>query len=99
MFINYELICYSDFNKSPLAQYQMGYSHVSLVALQILLNFIILITFTINKLLRIRNIKIAKLAKKNRAFEQNDLDELIHVEELIDRVQNKIKDSYQEKIK
>jgi hypothetical protein len=43
MFMNYHLICFSNFNLDLLARFQMGYSQISLIGLLIVVNLSIMI--------------------------------------------------------
>jgi len=63
-----------------------------------LLNFVILITLAISKTLRLRDNRLKKLARKNRIFEQEELDLMTYVEELNKNEQSRVKDEYREKI-
>lgn len=59
----YHLVCFSEFNLSPLAQYNTGYSYVAVFAVAVLVNIGIIVSKQILNVRRMRKFKLIKKAR------------------------------------
>jgi hypothetical protein len=66
MFMIYHLICFSDFNLSLKAKFQMGYSQILLIGALIVVNVIVMVVASIYTIKRKRITKALLLAKQKR---------------------------------
>lgn len=93
MMMIYHLICFSDFNSSMEARFEMGYSQVSLIGILITVNISSMVFTSCVDMKRARVLKTLEKAKMKRIEESSEIL-LIHTDYWMSEVKDKVKTDY-----